>query len=233
MSRIVSATSRSNEIGIVQTLWLHNQLAQAARADFRAHDDPHDALMLGAARMSAEQARVFLASWRMVAQYPADVIPGIHDASAFALTLFQNLDTTEYIFALRGVPYAYEELAEAVGEVLADRLSLQQIISVYNYWQRLNATPGSHYAIVAEVELDDESAALRAAYRESPASGLRAELSLRARAEIEIDQITHTVYAIRQVASPDPDGLGVLRFLSATPASEPKATRAARSAVSV
>jgi len=159
--------------------------------------------------MSADQAADFLKAWRIVAQYAANEIPGAPEDPGFSVTLFQNLETTEYFFALRGAHLAHGDLADEVGKIVADKLSLEQIMIIYNYRQRLVAAAGSHYPVVTQRLLEDETEALCAAYATSPKDGLVYENTLRRRENIVIDIPTHTVYAIELVTSPQADGLGL------------------------
>src|SRR4029079_7491435 len=85
-----------------------SQLAEAAYADFINPStggifitDAGTEGALTSATFSASQAGEFVSQWRVVDQYTAPVVVGVI-GTGFSATLFQNLETGRYTFAIRG-----------------------------------------------------------------------------------------------------------------------------------
>jgi len=151
------------------------QLAEASYALFENFISPNDALV--ASGMSAAQTTRLLKQWRVVNYVP-------DTASGFSATLFERLDskgngTGEYNLAIRGSTSDRDFLADA-GDVFLDGIVLDQLVDLYNYWQRLTTPAASTYTAAKLVTLQAETAQLIA--------GAVPEASLRERPDVIIDR---------------------------------------------
>lgn len=189
------------------------QLAEAAYADFLKPNITIEQALRNEG-FSESQATAFVAHWKVVDQYPAPLtILGVEIGSGFSGTLFQRIDDDpisgakagEYSFAVRGTAGATDLVADA-SDVLTDGIALDQVVDMYNYWQRLTKT---NYQVAMLDTLSIETAALSAAYLLNPVAGLAYELSLRARADIVIDYPSRTVRTIHFDLITRTDGLGL------------------------
>ena len=145
----------------IQNLFQQAQLAEAAYANFwdsnlnaliTNPDDVQKALIASGFSKNpndptqSAQATDFVTHWRVVDQYTAS---GLFN-SGFSGTLFESLDHPgQYSFSLRGTQPGYSDLAADIGDILADGIALDQIVDMYNYWQRLT-TSGFYQAAKLE-----------------------------------------------------------------------------------
>ncbi|MGH8612469.1 MAG: calcium-binding protein [Gammaproteobacteria bacterium] len=146
-------------MGTIQDLFRQSQVAEAAYANFAAFpNNPKDALE--DAGFSATQASAFVEQWQVLSQYtsPPGTF-GITDGVGFSATLFQDRETGQYVFAVRGSELGFSDLAADLGDIVADGLALDQIIEMYNYWQSLTHV-GVYQAATLETSID-ETATLR------------------------------------------------------------------------
>ena len=58
-------------------------------------------------------------------------------ASGFSATLFQDRDTGEYVFAIKGTFSTYDALVADIGDIANDGLAHHQIVDMYNFWQSI------------------------------------------------------------------------------------------------
>ena len=133
----------------IQDMFQQGQLAEAAYAKLwdtalnkpiTATDDVKTALIDEG--MSIAQAAEFLKNWRVV-----DHIPDTY--KGFSATIFERLDangngTGELSLAIRGSTQIVDFIADA-GLIAADGIAADQLVDMYNYWQRLNAPAGTIY----------------------------------------------------------------------------------------
>lgn len=125
----------------VQNLFQQAQLAEAAYADFVTYTDPKAALKAGG--FSDKQADGFLADWRFIDQYDNSAWGGLV-GTGFSATLFKDIDTGEYSFAIRGSKGANDFIADAQ-LIATDGIAVQQVVDMYNYWTSLTTSSGSSY----------------------------------------------------------------------------------------
>jgi len=156
----------------ITTLYQQAELAQAAYAKNLLPGAPSIRALTDAG-MTQTQAEAFAKEWRVVDQYtaPADSVPifGEVTGSGFSATIFQNIETKQYVFAIRGTEASnMNDLVDAdASHIGFDGLALPQAIDLYNYLQSLN-TPkrqaymaayldpvGSATTILAGESLDD------------------------------------------------------------------------------
>lgn len=110
--------------------------------------------------MSASQATTFLTRWIIIDQYTAPSSLFGQTGTGFSATLFLSKDTGQYTFAMRGTELGYPDLFGAdFGDLVVDGLPMDQLVEMYNYWQRLTH-PGSYPVAKLEVSLA-ETAALK------------------------------------------------------------------------
>lgn len=57
--------------------------------------------------------------------------------TGFSATLFQDKDTKEYIFAIKGTLSLYDLVAVDGGDIALDGLAHHQIVNMYNFWQSI------------------------------------------------------------------------------------------------
>ncbi|MFC2415925.1 calcium-binding protein [Neisseria elongata] len=57
--------------------------------------------------------------------------------TGFSATLFQDKDTKEYIFAIKGTLSLYDLVAMDGGDIALDGLAHHQIVNMYNFWQSI------------------------------------------------------------------------------------------------
>ena len=60
-----------------------------------------------------------------------------NDASGFSATLFQDRDTGEYVFAIKGTFSGYDAFVVDIGDIANDGLAHHQIVDMYNFWQSI------------------------------------------------------------------------------------------------
>jgi len=194
----------------IQDLFQQAQLAEATYADF---SDPRkstfDALTTGDSKFSAAQTTAFVKEWKV-----ADHIP--NTPNGFSATLFERLDasgtgTGQFSLAIRGSTFDALGLdfQADVADIFIDGVVLDQLVDMYNYWQRLTAAANTGYQIAKLTTLTTETIALQAAYALGLPAGLAYEISLRTRPDVVIDNPTHTVRTIQFTPSAQADGLGL------------------------
>lgn len=97
---------------------------------------------------SQAQAEYFADHWRVV-NHQSDT------SSGFSATLFESIDNPgEYTFAIRGTGDLLQDLVITdVTDIVLDGIALDQVVDMYNYWQRLKAPEGASYQAAQLVEL--------------------------------------------------------------------------------
>ncbi|MFZ3086872.1 MAG: putative Ig domain-containing protein [Methylotenera sp.] len=131
------------------------QLAEASYADF-TNSNMEQALL--DSKFSANQAAEFAKHWRAV-----DHIPDTW--SGFSGTLFQRIDADSvsgyqanaYVFAIRGsTPDNLGiDFRADLGDIFIDGVAYEQVVDLYNYWQRLNTPNGQTYTAAVLVPVDN------------------------------------------------------------------------------
>jgi len=149
------------------------QLAEASYANFKVDGKPTEDLLTGddgKPLLSISQAEELDSHWRVVTQQQ-------DTASGFSATLFQRNDDDQisgyhagdYVYAIRGTMGFFDDLAGADGgDIVIDGLALDQIVDLYNDWQRINAGQGHTYQAAKLATLTTETA-LRLTMMGSPA----------------------------------------------------------------
>jgi pimeloyl-ACP methyl ester carboxylesterase len=138
----------------IQNLFEQAQLAEAAYADFANY--PTTAKALEAEGMSKKQADEFVTRWTVVDQYRS---PGLSLMDGgFSATLFRNIDTDAYSFAIRGTVEIASDLVGAdFGDIVMDGVVMDQVVDMYNYWQSLNHV-GNYQAAKLETSYAETAA---------------------------------------------------------------------------
>lgn len=175
----------------IQNLFEQAQLAEAAYANLWNSGTnsaiTHPELVKSALQdtsnsmsFSAAQATEFLTHWRV-----ADHLPDT--GSGFSATLFESLDNPNvYSYAIRGTAQTLEDLLLADGQgIVRNGLAMNQIVDMYNHWQRINTANGSTYQAAQLITLQDETTALE--------QGLISLDDLRARSDVIIETSTRVV----------------------------------------
>lgn len=114
-----------------QKLFDQAQLAEAAYGEFLGdHGEllsSSDAVKaaLQVEGMSTTQATAFITDWQVVDQYTAPSFLGL-TGTGFSGTVFQNIQTGEYQFSLRGTEPGVTDLSADIGDIVADGLALDQ-----------------------------------------------------------------------------------------------------------
>jgi VCBS repeat-containing protein len=159
----------------IQNLFQQAQLAEAAYANFinpvtgnvYSDNDSLTAALIAEGfgkdknsniQTQSTQAADFLANWRVVDQLP-------NTASGFSATVFQNVDTGQYVFAARGtetpilsnLPDWQADFVDIAGQGIA----LRQALDMYNYLQSLRTDSGGTYQAaylkIAQTQTDELS----------------------------------------------------------------------------
>lgn len=86
---------------------------------------------------SLTQATAFAAEWEVTDHIPDTV-------SGFSATLFRNRQTGAYTLAVRGSTNLTDFAADAA-LIVRDGLAVQQVVDLYNFWQRANTAAGQGY----------------------------------------------------------------------------------------
>ena len=55
--------------------------------------------------------------------------------SGFSATLFQDRETGEYVFSIKGTFSGYDAFVVDIGDIANDGLAHHQIVDMYNFWQ--------------------------------------------------------------------------------------------------
>ncbi|MEJ1336993.1 MAG: calcium-binding protein, partial [Candidatus Sedimenticola sp. (ex Thyasira tokunagai)] len=106
---------------------------------------------------SNTQADVFLANWEFIHQQE-------DTESGFSATLFKSKDpsvTQPYVLSIRGTQQGKEDLVITDGaDIVLDGLAIDQIVDLYNYWEKITTPLNESYEAVKLVTLEAETAAL-------------------------------------------------------------------------
>ncbi|MFH0784980.1 MAG: calcium-binding protein, partial [Pseudomonadota bacterium] len=145
---------------------------------------------------SATQAADFVEKWEVVSHQK-------NTESGFSATLFKNKETGEFFYANRGTEPG-QVLDDLVitdgGDIVTDGLAINQIVDMYNDWQRIQST-GVYQAAKLDLKLE-ETALLEAERLATPFGVVGAyQLYLRTRNDVIIDMPSGFVYTIDMVAS--------------------------------
>jgi Ca2+-binding RTX toxin-like protein len=126
------------------------------------------------------QASAFVRTWRLKEHQE-------NTNSGYSSTLFQSKGAGgEFVLAFRGTE-SMADLAADLGDIVVDGLAIDQIVDMYNDWQRLKAPAGTTYRAAHLQRLDVETTAYRLAMI-TPGSASEAYLALlNARTDIVID----------------------------------------------
>jgi len=188
----------------ISSLFAEAQLAEASYADLTGPQagstitDPQQVkARLVAEGFSDAQAAAFISQWRVV-----DHIPDT--ASGFSATLFERLDkgngTGQFNLAIRGSQQTVDFFKADAGDIFLDGVALDQLVDLYNYWQRLSTPTNDTYTAARLVTLPVETALLIA----NPLF----EVALRARPDVIIDRgvgvAVRTIQPVNSSALTDP-----------------------------
>ena len=185
-----------------------SELAEASYANLLNPSDVRVALELQNSNFnnmsfSAEQAADFITRWSVLNHQP-------DTDNGFSATLFASKDASQanrYVLAIRGTAGVVVDLLGADGgDIVRDGLALDQIVDLYNYWQRLKSGAGQTYQAKALEIQTVETAAYQLARvgQFIPFLGLSAEAYLtilRARSDLVIDEPAGLVRRIVTVDS--------------------------------
>ncbi|SER47434.1 Ca2+-binding protein, RTX toxin-related, partial [Pseudomonas cuatrocienegasensis] len=131
------------------------ELAEASYADLRLDKDVatelRNAEFNGGQTFSATQAAEFVTNWAVIDHLPDDPI------SDFSATLFKSKANSEYTLAFRGTAGPIDDLAYAdFGDIVLDGLAVDQIIDMYNYYQKLTNTGAYEGVMLKKVMYEAE-----------------------------------------------------------------------------
>ncbi|MGD9950489.1 MAG: calcium-binding protein [Desulfobulbus sp.] len=155
--------------------------------------------------LSLPQATEIAAEWAVAAHQP-------DTASDFSATLFRSLDGEGYVLSCRGTAGG-GDIAADLGDIVRDGLALDQIIDLYNFWQRIQADKGQPYSAVKLETLTMETGLYQAAVQfvkndnsdmVLPGTNLSAALfieELRSRTDVVIDEPSGTVRTVVPISS--------------------------------
>jgi hypothetical protein len=166
-------------------------LAEASYVDFSAlNSDYSDTQLIALLQdsgahggFSKTQAEDFAKNWQFVSSTP-------NTANGYSATLFQSKATGEYVYAIRGTEPGdpINDISETdVGDLVADGLALDQIVDMYNDWQRLITPEGQTFQAARLTDLEYETYTLRLA-PPGPATILYEQMLL-AQGDIVIDGV--------------------------------------------
>ncbi|MDZ7750462.1 MAG: hypothetical protein U5S82_02115 [Gammaproteobacteria bacterium] len=178
-------------------------LSEAAYADLRGADTRlrvRDALQrIGNAAgepndpdlgFSPTQAEAFTRRWRVIDHQP-------NTGSGYSGTLFERLDnlgngTGEHVLALRGTEGLFsDDMRTNIGDIVSDGLAIEQIVDLYNHWQRISHAGVYRAARLETLAAETTDYQLARVGQFVPAVGLAAEAylaQLRAREDVVIDE---------------------------------------------
>ncbi len=130
-----------------QDIFQQVQLTEASYADFSTGVAIEDALETSG--FSEAQAAEFIEHWQVVNHMPNT------DDNGFSATLFQSLDAPgQYTLAIRGTEFPADIindiLSADLGGIAISGAAFEQIIDLYNYWQRLT-TPAEQNVRIAKL----------------------------------------------------------------------------------
>lgn len=159
------------------------QLAEASYADFTKSDKK---AALISENFSSAQADDFLSNWQDI-HHQKDTSGVLGELfHGFSATLFEYIGEDnsanggykpgDLVYAVRGTAGVVSDLIPTDGgDIVLDGLALDQIVDMYNDWQRINAGAGNHYW-AAELKTDVALTAARALL--SPSEALAYDLAL-------------------------------------------------------
>lgn len=159
---------------------------------------------LEAIGFSQSQAEEFVKHWRVVNHLP-DTLSG------FSATVFESLDHPgELSFAIRGTAGLQDLVITDASDIVLDGIALDQVVDMYNYWQRLNAGAGEYYQVARLAEASELTADLAAAYLKGEDVGDAYAALLGEQPGVIIDFPTMTVKTVVFEQSAEPDGLALI-----------------------
>lgn len=153
----MTATTKLFELG---------QLAEASYADFTVasvngtiNPDTMSKALDNSSLFSLSQANEFAAHWQVASHQP-------DTSNGFSATLFQRIDddpisgyiSGQYVYAIRGTMGSDDLFVADGGDIVMDGLAIDQIIDLYNDWQRINTGKDKTYQAAKLVTLTDETA---------------------------------------------------------------------------
>ncbi len=103
------------------------------------------------------QAENFVNVWRVISHTK-------NTSNGYSATLFQSKATGEYVYAIRGTEPSdpINDISETdIGDIVIDGLALDQIVDMYNDWQRLITPEGQTFQAARLTDLEAETYALR------------------------------------------------------------------------
>lgn len=132
----------------IQNLFQQAQLAEAAYANLwnsNTNSAITDTELVKTAlqdtgndmHFSQSQASEFVAHWRVIDQLP-------NTGSGFSATVFQNIATGAYTFAVRGTETSFGTVfsdlaATDLADIVTDGIAIDQVVDMYNYWKSLTS----------------------------------------------------------------------------------------------
>jgi len=137
-------------------------------------------------RFAPSQAASFVREWSVV-NYQENT------SSGFSSTLFHSkTDSGDFVFAIRGTEPGFLDGAADVGDIVVDGIAIDQVVDMYNEWQRLKTPAGSAYQAAKLETLVAETAGYQLARLGSfvPAFNMGADAFLaylRGRSDLVID----------------------------------------------
>lgn len=153
----------------LETLFGKSQLAEAAYSNFINastgtvfNTDAQVQAVLVDGEFSISQAANFVTQWRVLDQYTAPSNSLGFGGTGFSATLFQNIHTNGFTFAIRGTEPGFADLVADVNDIVVDGIAMDQLVDMFNYWQRLTTAPGVSYSAARLIASDEETAQLRA-----------------------------------------------------------------------
>lgn len=153
---------------------------------------------------SQTQSEEFAKHWRVVHHQP-------DTDSGFSATLFESTDNPgEYTFAIRGTAGLQDLVITDVTDIVLDGIAPDQVVDMYNYWQRLKAPENESYQVASLVELPELTAQLAEAFLQGEKAGKAFIETLSARPGIIIDRPTLSVRTVVFDQSSKPDGLNLI-----------------------
>ncbi|MFI3158147.1 MAG: calcium-binding protein, partial [Methylococcaceae bacterium] len=164
------------------------QLAEASYAEFNLFADNNDGVItaLIAKGFASAQATELTNHWQVI-HHQQDTTGILGEVfSGFSATLFEYIGEDnsanggykpgDLVYAVRGTAGVVSDLIPTDGgDIVLDGLALDQIVDMYNDWQRINAGAGNRYW-AAELKTDVALTAARALL--SPSEALAYDLAL-------------------------------------------------------
>lgn len=108
-------------------------------------------------RFMTTQAKRLVEGWTVV-EHQANT------SSGYSSTLFRSKnDPSEYVFAIRGTEQLFADGGADIGDIVFDGIALDQVVDMYNEWQRLKTPAGATYRAAYLETLPVETQAYQAA----------------------------------------------------------------------